>query len=82
MHKEVNNIYIFGKLLPEQRVWKILLYISPATVHDTLMIIFVVYKAGNCSEHIETQYERTVQFPENYNRRSKYIRHQCRRYTQ
>ena len=37
------------------------------------MIIFVVYKAGNCSEHIETQYERTVQFPENYNRRSKYI---------
>ena len=60
MNKEINNIKIFGKLLPVEKVWKILLYISPATVHDTYMIIFVVYKAGNCSEHIETQYERTV----------------------
>ena len=31
------------------------------------MINLVVCIAGNCSEHIETQYERTVQFPENYN---------------
>ena len=42
------------------------------------MIIFVVYIAGNCSEHIQTQCERTVQFPENHNGESKYIQRQCR----
>ena len=46
------------------------------------MINSVVYIAGNCLEHIQTQCERTVQFPENYNRESKYIQQQCRRYTQ
>ena len=38
------------------------------------MINLVVCIAGNCSEHIQTQCERTVQFPENYNKVSKYIR--------
>ena len=41
------------------------------------MIMFVVYSAGNCSEHIQKQCERTVQFPENYDKVSKYIQRQC-----
>ena len=46
------------------------------------MIDLVVYVAGNCLEPIQTQCERTVQFPANYNQESKYIQQQCRRYAQ
>ena len=34
MDKEINNINIFGKLLPEKKFQKILLRISPAKVQD------------------------------------------------
>ena len=40
MDKEINNINIFGKLLPNKKFQKILLRISPATVQDYSMIKF------------------------------------------
>ena len=34
MNKEINNVNIFGELLPNKKIYKILLYISSATVQD------------------------------------------------
>ena len=34
MDKEINNVNIFGKLLPDKKFQKNLLCISPATVQD------------------------------------------------
>ena len=55
MDKEINNINIFRKLLPEKKIQNILLHISPAIVQDYLMIKSVVYITGNCSEGIQSQ---------------------------
>ena len=34
MYKEINNVNIFGKLSPDKKLRKILLYISSAKVQD------------------------------------------------